>query len=428
MNRTQYQKAMDKIRPDPYMKVRMAANLAAQPTARHSRRPARAALAVALAAALTITAGAAYVATHWGDLLERHYQPTDDQKALLADAMTDVNVSVEADGCTFTVTQLMGDEHAMCVALEITLPEDVDLTGTTATTAELQAAAEAGGYDWDDAVRRLNSFDYDETGDDFAGGVQLRHFDIYPTTADDPQAMADYVAERVAETADTLGDSAAYSATHMYLFSKAYTESDGVFSGSSSRRIAYDFDPETRTLSLLLLVSYDASPQGLDCTLLLDGLTVQNIPEALAAGPDADLTETNLLSEPVLLSFKATYTPYSKTYAIYEGDRQVGTVDLSPILAYVEFPMDADTNTYDSLEEAAQGRSDGNHFREDHGSYVVTLLHPEIVLTDGTVIALQDTGGGMADTNWEEYLPETLFDLDDVAEFVLEGYNVVPLE
>jgi hypothetical protein len=58
----------------------------------------------------------------------------------------------------------------------------------------------------------------------------------------------------------------------------------------------------------------------------------------------------------------------------------------------------------------------------------VTLLHPEIVLTDGTVIALQDTGGGMADTNWEEYLPETLFDLDDVAEFVLDGYTVVPLE
>lgn len=405
MNMYDYLNTLEGVVPDEHMKNRMYANVTAA-SRKKGFKLGSALVTMVVLAVLTITAGAVYAAINWNHLFITYYTPTEEQIQMLSGSMFEVNQSVEKDGFTYTVTQVMGDEHSLCAAVEVKFPDEFDLSRFYTEVEQLREVAEGNGHNWDEVLEWLvDVYNYDGVSDAIWSNIGREMFgepEIHPVTMTEEELYAK-LATYPESTQEMLLQEHILSMVLFTYNSEENSNPQQSSFNSSSRILMRDFNYETRTLYLLVVSSHSVSPANKGCTLLMQGLVAVDLMELMADCTDLNwmLTDKDiaLTDELVIINFDADYEPYSNTYAIYSDEEQVGTIDLSPFSAWVEI----------------SGMITDEPFEFDIN----------IHLMDGSVILLKKSAG--SPTMAIQYA-ETLFALDQVAYIEISGYTIELVE
>lgn len=385
------------------------------PNTKPRTRPLRLVLiASAIVVLLSGTVLAVYAGIHWSELMETYFHVDDEDKELLDSHVQTVYASAQQDGCTFRVTQIMGDNYCMVAALEIQLPEDLDIAPVS--MEELRATAEQNGYDWEDVLWRLDiGYDYDGTEDVIPAAVSAGTT-LVPVTVDKDTLLAS-AAEYMEKYSDMGGMNGIYAryfaaqdaATDAYIADLEF-ESSAAF---GSTPLLQEYNAETNTLTCLICVHTDHSLET-GSTLVVGDLFVEDLlatysqPENPEGG---ELALKSLLTEPVVLNFDAAYEPAGEEYEIYQDDTLIGTLELSPFSAYLSFPQEPD---------------DPNRLAPNRTDYIQNS-NLEVTLTDGSVIAYHDQFSGFTDTQFSFSLTEEIVDLSKLEKITLLDYTFKPV-
>lgn len=403
-------------------------------------------IALIAAAAVLLLAGsvvAAYRLHVWHALMENQYEPNDAQREMVDAAMSDVGVSVTQDGCTYTIRQILGDDYFMAVALEVQLPEGTAYSEFT--TEELKAISEENGYPWtvpetdhytQSVTRRLSDlYDFDPTETAFAGGARVDLALMAPATVtkEEVTGILDAAREEIADAAEEplhWEDSAIALYLNDKVIDEQYGDSwDGSYDGNGSGIMQQSFDPVTNTLSLLIYAytGSDTQMSGRNYTLVLDHLMVEDILGTYSQPAPEDMrpeaVETELTTGPVVLNFKANYRPISQAYDILQEGERVGSLSLSPLSMYLEFPLEEEPAAYSSLEAAAHGSASQQKFVQE---VLIKENIPTVVMLDGTEAEFTMIGGGVTDHLNAQLRAVSLLDLAQVQEIRWADFTIVP--
>ncbi len=417
-----YRTVMDQVQPPENLEQNIRETLQGKKFRR--RKPMRtAAIAVAAALVLTVSAGAAYVVRNWDAMFSAYFQPTEQEQQALDNAMQDINVTAEGRGVTFTVKQILGDSQSMYVTMDITLPEE--MRPEVVQLSKLRTLAEKNGYLWDGDEDNWGVLQLFKTECDQESGTAVGISAIGVAQLGDQAELGtlEEAGEAVIETGDDFHESP--------LPTDAIRWGNGASANSqgySTHLLDQKYDAETGTLTVMMLLGADESLAGKKCALALCGFLYEDI-TGYYSEPDngerkpVETTFTGL-DAPILLEFTADYTPYEQDYTIWKDGEEIGTMQLSPLMIYIEIQGEKTEAEYSSMESAALRTKEKSILFDDF-----VKIKPVITLKDGTQIETkQDNASWSEQTEICYYRPERLFSLEDVAEVQLEGFTFVPAE
>lgn len=415
-----YKNVMDQVQPPETLERSIRTQLQGKKYCR--RRPMRAAaIAVAAVLVLSVSAGAAYVVQNWDEMFSSYFQPTEQAQQALDNAMQDINVTAEGSGVTFAVKQILGDSQSMYVTMDITLPED--MRPEVLQLSDLRAQAEGNGYLWDGDEENWGVLQLFKTACDQESGTAVGISAIGVAQLGDQTELGTLkkAGEAVIETGDNFRESPMPTDAIRW-GNGASASSDGY----SSRLLDQKYDAETGTLTVMMLLSADESLAGKKCAFALCGFLYEDITGYYFEpdnGEDKPVKTTfKGLDAPILLEFTADYTPYEQDYTVWKDGEEVGTMQLSPVMIYIEIQGEKSEVEYSSLESAALRTKEEPILYNDF-----VKNKPVITLKDGTQIETkQDNAAWSEQTEICYYRPEQLFPLEDVAEVQLEGFTFVP--
>jgi hypothetical protein len=357
-------------------------------------------IAAAVVLLLCGTAFAAFSAVGWDQIFSKALSIPEDSTLSVEESRSDIYVTTTENGYTYTVKQVLGSDHDILVALDIALPQEVSVPAIS--MSELRAEAEENGCDWSEVAYRVRGYQNTGTNETTLYPIRLSEAAIWPVYVDK-------------ETLFQNGSDG--SDVHRTLYNAALDafggdrmSGEGTYFGSGS--YYHSYDPETRTLSVLLAVHSDNELPGSDCTLVLQALELVDL-EAAYTKPDAEIVSENLIQEPVVLHFSADYTAQSLSYTIYQEDQEIGTMTLSPFSAFLSFPQEPD-----DPERLAPNRTD--YLK---GTTYETIT---VTLTDGSDVAIKQRSSAIGTTQDAYYYAERLFSLEDVTEVKLGDYTILP--
>jgi hypothetical protein len=362
--------------------------------------------AVLIAAAVVLllcgTAFAAFSVVGWDQIFSKALSIPEDSTLSAEESRSDIYVTATENGYTYTVKQVLGSDHDILVALDITLPQEVSVPELS--MSELRAEAEENGCDWSEVEYWIRSYQNSGTNETILYPIRLSEASIWPVSVDKETLFQ----------GGTSGDSSDVHRTLYHAALDAFGGDTMTGEGTSFGHgmLYHSYDPETRTLSVMLFVHSDNELPGSDCTLVLQALELVDL-EAAYANPDAEIVSENLIQEPVVLHFSADYTAQSLGYTIYQEDQEIGTMTLSPFSAFLSFPQEPD-----DPDRIAPNWTDYLKGR-DYETITVTL-------SDGTDVALKMKSSGITTTQDAYYYAERLFSLEDVTEVKLGDYTIVP--
>lgn len=358
-------------------------------------RPLRMGMMAAVVAILMMgTVAGGYITRHWNGILEEFFGVTEAQKEVVDDALQDVYVTAEQDGCTFTVNQVLGDEHCVLISVDVILPEERKLN--TLTQEQLQDLAEIMGMSWRDQDSDSmdmewwlqHCFGCQEENGVYAYGIQfgVQGCSLQSVTEDETTIQCSLGSEDAANM--------------------AYAGGEGSFAAGTVQR---SVDAEQNKVTLLFYFQSDEDLTGANCTLRLDHLWMEDL-STMLSNPEGETEKTELLTEAVELKFGLNYEAQSQQYVIQENGQEIGSVTLSAFSAQFEFPQEPDDparlapNCVDYL-----GR------------------HPEVSvkMKDGTLIPLKERSSGFADVQFGFFASEEIIDLSQVDTLVLNDYTFV---
>lgn len=380
-------------------------------------------IAAVIAVLMTGTVLGVYAGRHWAESIVTYFQVADNQKAMLDSALYDVNVSTESNGCTFSITQILGDEHCILIAMDIKLPDTVPLD--TISWQELKQLAEKNGYPWLDdnssapgVIATLTErYGYGEDMDEYSDAPHLGFLTGYPIEISGEELLSRIGKELEGYSSED--QELLWSGTcGKILCEKAEENTGPTDSFHGSGILKREFSPETRTLSILFYMHSNQTMQGQRCTIILKNLWLENIRNTYSSPAEKrlfDKFDTDLLYEPLVLNFTANYTPQSKDYNIYENGKKIGTVELSQFSAVFTFPTETDNAEYSSLEEAAMVPN-----RRD---YIGHLPNVSVKMNDGTLIPLQEHSGGIGSEQTGFFISDTPIDLTQVETLLMQNYT-----
>ena len=391
-------------------------------------RPLRIALiAAAITVLMTVTVLGVYAARNWDQVLLNVFHIGDVEQSMMDQSLADVYATAERNGCTYTIKQVMGDEHCMVVSLDVKLPDNITIP--TVSTAELKSVAEQNGYDWTGVVNRLHyMYGYEETDESLTGGVFFESEPmVYPVEMDEETLVAEadeFIADHFSGEADVPMDMDRIARARV-MWGKAAAEFDGNLETGEGTQFGgglfhKQYIPETNTLEVLVEMHTENDVQGRTCTLVLDDLAVEDVLGYYAQPYDPERYENNvvdrLLTEPLVMNFVADYTPIKQSYDILQDGAKIGTMDLSPFSAYLSFPLEPDDTVYSSLEAAANA--------ENRKSYLDHSLHAfDVTLTDGSIVTMQMQSAGMAYEETAFFMADRVIDLDQIESITLGEYS-----
>lgn len=381
------------------------------PTKKLHTRPLRLALiAAAIVLLLSGTALGVYAGIHWSEIMETYFHADNDDKELMDSYTQTVYATAEQDGCTFRVTQLMGDEHCMVAALEILLPEE--LRNITVDTEELLSVAEANGYTREDVAWRLNiGYDYKElperihTPVSAETGFAAVHCGKEALLADTEELLSDYPDCGIYTKSLAIQDALSGK------FFSSFDINGSAFAGDSPMTQVYD--SETNTLTCLVSMHASIDLVGRPCTLVISEIFLEDL-IATYSQPEDDsfeLSLTPLLTEPVVLHFDATYQPKGQDYEIYQEDTLIGTMSLSPFTANLDFPQPPD-----DLNRLAPNTID--YLRDEE----IT-----VTLTDGSTVTYRTKTSGFLETQFCFAMTDEIVDLEKIEKITLLDYTFKPI-
>lgn len=358
-------------------------------------RPLRMGMMAAVVAILMMgTVAGGYITRHWNGILEEFFGVTEAQKEVVDDALQDVYVTAEQDGCTFTVNQVLGDEHCVLISVDVILPEERKLN--TLTQEQLQDLAEIMGMSWRDQDSDSmdmewwlqHCFGYQEENGVYAYGIQfgVQGCSLQSVTEDETTIQCSLGSEDAANM--------------------AYAGGEGTFAAGTVQR---SVDAEQNKVTLLFYFQSDEDLTGANCTLRLDHLWMEDL-STMLSNPEGETEKTDLLTEAVELKFGLNYEAQSQQYAIQENGQEIGSVTLSAFSAQFEFPQEPDDPT-----RLAPNRVD------------YLGRHPEVSvkMKDGTLIPLKERSSGFADVQFGFFASEEIIDLSQVDTLVLNDYTFV---
>lgn len=417
-----YKNVMDQVQPPETLEQNIRTQLQGKKYRR--RRPMRAAaIAVAAVLVLTVSAGAAYVVRNWDEMFSSYFQPTEQAQQALDNAMQDINVTAEGSGVTFTVKQILGDSQSMYVTMDITLPEDMQ--PEVLQLSALRALAESNGYLWDGDEDNWGVLQRFKTECDQESGTAVGISAIGVAQLGDQAELGTLkeAGEAVIETGNDFRESPMPTDAIRW-GNGASASSDGY----STRLLDQKYDAETGTLTVMLLLSADESLAGKKCALALCGFQYEDITGYYSEPDNGERkpVETTFkgLDTPILLEFTADYTPYEQNYTVWKDGEEIGTMQLSPVMIYIEIQGEKSEEEYSTLESAALRTKEKPILYNDF-----VKIKPVITLKDGTQIETkQDNAAWSEQTEICYYRPEQLFPLENVAEVQLEGFTFVPAE
>lgn len=367
-------------------------------------------LGLIAAAAVLVLSGTVlgiYVGIHWSELMETYFHVDDGDKALMDSYIQNVYATAEQDGCTFRVTQIMGDAHCMVAALEIQLPDD--LRDNSVEIETLRAAAEAGGIEWDSVQRRLElCYGYEETDDSVS----------VPVFAETAFAPVHLEREPLMDSAEKYMKDDPNAGIYARAWAIDDVMSDEYYGNISFEYAAFfgedtmlrEYDPETNTLTYLLSMHADMSLINRPCTLVISELFLEDL-LATCSNRERDegtsLVVESLLTEPVVLHFDAAYEPTQETYEIYQDDTLIGTMELSPFSANVFFPQVPDER---------------NRIAPNWNDYL-EHMDLEVTLTDGSVVTYDLRSSGITDTQFGFFFARKIVDLSEIKRISLGDYT-----
>lgn len=368
-----------------------------------------------IAAAMVLLLGGTvlgvYAGVHWSELMETYFQADENDKALLDDYTQTVYASVEQDGFTFRVTQLMGDEHCMVAALEIQLPEE--LSNITVDTEELLSVAEENGYTQEDVAQRLDiGYDYKEL-------PEIIHTPVFPETHFAAVHLSKedllYAAEEQFDTYSENDSPYDWSFCVSDVLNHAFLKEaiDKYSASIGTGELLQMYDPEANKLTSLIYMHSDLNLVGRPCTLVISELFLEDL-IATYSRPEDDsfeLSLTPLLTEPVVLHFDATYQPEGQDYEIYQEDTLIGTMSLSPFTANLDFPQPPD---------------DPNRLPPNRIDY---LQDEEltVTLTNGSTVVCHEKSSGFVETQFCFAMTDEIVDLEKIEKITLLDYTFKPI-
>lgn len=384
------------------------------PIATLHARPLRLVLiAAAIVLLLSGTVFAVYVGTHWSELMETYFHMDDTDKDLMDSYVQPVYATVEQDGCTFSITQVMGDEHCMIAALEIQLPDD--LPKNAVSTEALRSVAEENGHTWEDLQNRLELlYGYEEADESIPAPV-LAYTSFAPVSIHKEELLT-AVEKRVEGLSNIeLSQNYAWSiddvVTSAY-FAEIATDSSTLFGQDTILR---DYNEETNTLTYLVTAHADITLLNRPCTLVISDLIVEDLLATLSQ-PESDegveIICESILTEPVVLNFDATYEPEGQDYEIYQDDTLIGTMELSPFSANVFFPQEPD---------------DPNRLAPNWTDYLENT-DIEVTLTDGSAITYHLRSNGISERQFGFFFTNEIVDLSKIERITLHDYTFKPVQ
>lgn len=417
-----YKNVMDQVQPPETLEQNIRTQLQGKKYRR--RRPMRAAaIAVAAVLVLTVSAGAAYVVRNWDEMFASYFQPTEQEQQALDNAMQDINVTAEGSSVTYTVKQILGDSQSMYVTVDITLPED--MRPEVLQLSDLRAQAESNGYLWDGDEDNWGVLQLFKTECDQESGtaVGIKAIGVAQLGDQAESGTLEEAGEAVIETGNDFRESP--------MPTDAIRWGDGVSASSdgySTRLLDQKYDAETGTLTVMLLLSADESLAGRKCAFALCGFLYKDMMGYYSEPDNGERkpVETTFkgLDAPILLEFTADYTPYEQDYTVWKDGEEIGTMQLSPVMIYIEIQGEKSEEKYSSLESAALRTKEKPILYNDF-----VKIKPVITLKDGTKIETkQDNASWSEQTEICYYRPKELFSLEDVAEVQMEGFTFVPAE
>lgn len=351
-------------------------------------------IAAAIAVLLMGTVAGGYISRHWDALLENFFGVTEEQKEVVDDALQDVYVTAEQDGCTFTVNQVLGDEHCVLISMDVTLPENQKLN--TLTQEQLQELAEIMGMSWreqdSDSLDMewwlQHCFGYREEDGVYAYGIQfgVRGCSIQSVNEDETTIQCNLGSEGAAIMASAGGEES-YAA------------------GTVQRSV----DVEQNKVTLLFYLQSDEDLTGANCTLRLNHLWMEDLSTKLS-DPEGETEKTDLLTEPVELNFRLNYQAQSQKYEIQQNGQEIGSVTLSAFSAQFEFPQEPD---------------DPNRLAPNRVDYLGRSPEVSVKMKDGTLIPLKERSSGFADVQFGFFESEEIIDLSQVDTLVLHDYTFI---
>lgn len=362
---------------------------------RRKLRPLRVGL---IAAAVTVllmgTVAGSYVSRHWDGLLENFFGVTEQQKEVVDEALQDVYVTAQQDGCTFTVTQVLGDEQCVLIAVEVTLPEGTELL--TASQTQLQELAAQMDYSWEEEDTDSSEmvqwiercFGCQAVEDGYVYGPRFGVL-AYPTgdEAEYEDMIAQFLEEEDSGSLVVAGD-------------------NGTISMGILRR---SVDTEHNRATMLFYMECDKSLPGQDCTILINHLWMEDLTEMLSS-PDRETERTDLLTGPVELNFALDYEAQSREFVIQQEGEEIGSVTLSAFSAQFLFPQESD---------------DPNRLAPNRVDYLGRRPEVSVKMKDGTLISLNERTSGFTDVQFGFFVSEEIIDLDAVDTLVLNDYTFV---
>ena len=390
-------------------------------------RPLRVFLIAAAVAALLAGTVLAYAIRHWDELFVSAFQVEDSDKELLDGSLQDVYAQTTQDGVTCTITQLLGSEHCLVVALDIQLPEDLEVSTTFAEELNTRAeeldlptgADEPGSPFW----QLSKYFGYDPNRTDFPDAPYTEDISIFPVTMEKDELLTEIEKRRAAMVRNGDADSipvdrltANLSSQILYDRSKEELGEDyNVFGWGAIKR---SYDPDAKTLRCLCYTQSTGSLVNQPYTLVIDHLYLENLADFFS--PDNLLGDAgvDLLTSPLVLNFTANFTPQSQVYDLLQDGTPIGTMELSPVSAHLTIPLEPDDTVYSSLEQAALAPN-----RQD---YLKGNPQPIVRMHDGREIQLQMNSGGIGNEQTAFYIADDIIDLSQVEELLLEGFTPRP--
>ena len=228
----------------------------------------RGALLIAALLVLALSVSAAYVAVHWNQIFTDHFAPTDAQMQAAASSVQQVSAIASCAGVQLRVSQSLGDRSILYLDLEIVLPDTLSL--------------------WDYVEKNETDGTYYAT--------------IWPEEVQLYRGSAGYEQLRGMDE----GEIAAWFGTGREAASMVSVESAAA-------------DPQRNTLHFLVgFVGADSAVMHGEVSLVIGRL------ENLAASG-----EETLLEGPYVISWQAKNDGEIRSFAFYDGARQVGCAQLS---------------------------------------------------------------------------------------------------
>ena len=401
---------------------------------KHSRPLRIVLIAAAITVLMTVTVLGVYVARNWDQVLLNVFHIGDAEQTMMDQSLTDVYATAERNGCTYTIKQVMGDEHCMVVSLDVKLPQN--FAAQIVAIDELKALSDENGYDWEGVQNRLSSLYGYQEGDEtvICGPYFWKEPILFPIELDENDildVMNEMIAEHPAfrgEGPQTVLSEENLELMQWALYRKALAdygadEQSGEGTNFGGGLFYEHYDPETNIYSVLIFMNTENDIQGRGCTLVLDDLAVEDVLGYYAQPYDPERYENNvvdnLLTEPLVMNFVADYTPIEQSYDILQDGAKIGTMDLSPFSAYLSFPLEEDNTVYSSLEATANA--------ENRKSYLEHSLHAfDITLTDGSVVTMQMKSAGLTYEETAFFMADRVIDLDQIESIALGEFSFIP--